>query len=63
MEISYFAGLGVVVVFFAALALGRLAVVATRDAELAAATAGSGAGVIPTRNAELCGSRVRGKAE
>ena len=52
VEISYFAGLGVVIVFFAALALGRLAVVATRDAELAAATAGSGAGVIPARNVE-----------
>ena len=39
VEISYFAGLGVVIVFFAALALGRLAVVATRDAELAAAAA------------------------
>ncbi len=37
VEISYFAGLGVVIVFFAALALGRLAVVATKDAELAAA--------------------------
>jgi large conductance mechanosensitive channel protein len=40
VEISYFAGLGVVIVFFAALALGRLAVVATRDAELAAAATG-----------------------
>ena len=52
VEISYFAGLGVVIVFFAALALGRLAVVATRDAELAAATAGSGSGVVPARNVE-----------
>jgi large conductance mechanosensitive channel len=40
VEISYFAGLGVVIVFFAALALGRLAVVATKDAELAAAATG-----------------------
>jgi large conductance mechanosensitive channel len=39
VEISYFAGLGVVIVFFAALALGRLAVVGTKDAELAAAAA------------------------
>ena len=52
VEISYFAGLGVVIVFFAALALGRLAVVATRDAELAAATAGRGAGVVAARDAE-----------
>jgi large conductance mechanosensitive channel len=40
VELSYFDGLGVVIVFFAALALGRLAVVATRDAELAAAATG-----------------------
>src|SRR5829696_4096647 len=51
-EISYFAGLGVVIVFFAALALGRLAVVATRDAELAPATAGRGTGMVPARDAE-----------
>jgi hypothetical protein len=50
--IGLFTGLGVVIVFFAALALGRLAVVATRDAELAAATAGRGAGVVPARDAE-----------
>ena len=36
-EIVFFTGLGVVIVFFAALALGRLAVVAARDVELAAA--------------------------
>ena len=62
VEISYFAGLGVVIVFFAALALGRLAVVATRDAELAAATASSGAGVIPARNAELAAA-ASGRAD
>ena len=38
--IGFFTGLGVVIVFFAALALGRLAVVGTRDAELAAAPPG-----------------------
>jgi large conductance mechanosensitive channel len=62
VEISYFAGLGVVIVFFAALALGRLAVVATRDAELAAATASSGAGVIPARDAELAAA-ASGRAD
>ena len=36
-EIVFFTGLGVVIVFFAALALGRLAVVAARDVELATA--------------------------
>jgi large conductance mechanosensitive channel len=51
-EIGLFTGLGVVIVFFAALALGRLAVVATRDAELATATAGRGAGVVAARDAE-----------
>ena len=50
--IGLFTGLGVLIVFFAALALGRLAVVATRDAELAAATAGRGAGVVPARDSE-----------
>ena len=40
VEISYFAGLGVVIVFFAALGLGRLAVVGTKDAELVAAATG-----------------------
>ncbi len=51
-EIGFFTGLGVVIVFFAALALGRLAVVGTRDAELAAATAGRGAGVVAVQDAE-----------
>ena len=51
-EIGFFTGLGVVIVFFAALALGRLAVVGTRDAELAATTAGSGAGVVAVQDAE-----------
>ena len=51
-EIGFFTGLGVVIVFSAALALGRLAVVATRDAELATATAGRGAGVVAARDAE-----------
>lgn len=50
--IGFFTALGVVIVFFAALALGRLAVVATRDTELAAAPAGSGAGVVAARDAE-----------
>ena len=50
--IGLFTGLGVVIVFFAALALGRLAVVGARDAELAAATAGRGAGVVAARDAE-----------
>ena len=47
-----FTGLGVVIVFFAALALGRLAVVATRDTELAAATAGRDAGVVSARDGD-----------
>ena len=51
-EISLFTALGVVIVFFAALALGRLAVVATRDAELAAATAGGGAAGVAARPVE-----------
>jgi large conductance mechanosensitive channel len=38
--IGFFTGLGLVIVFFAALALGRLAVVATRDTERAAAAGG-----------------------
>jgi large conductance mechanosensitive channel len=50
--IGIFSGLGLVIVFFAALALGRLAVVATRDAELAAASAGSGAAVVGARDTE-----------
>ena len=63
VEISYFAGLGVVIVFFAALALGRLAVVATRDVELAAAAAGRGAGVFrpetPSLRQPRPGERMR----
>ena len=43
--IGFFTGLGLVIVFFAALALGRLAVVGTRDAELATTTSGRGTGV------------------
>jgi len=50
--IGFSTGLGLVIVFFAALALGRLAVVATRDAELAEATVGSGAAVVAARGAE-----------
>ncbi len=38
-QIGFFTGLGVVIVFFAALALGRFAVIATRDAALAAGEA------------------------
>lgn len=34
-QIGYFAGLGVVIVFFAALALGRFTVISTADAQLA----------------------------
>ncbi len=41
-QISFFTGLGIVIVFFAAVALGRLAVVAVRDAQLAAAGTGAG---------------------
>jgi large conductance mechanosensitive channel len=55
-EIGFFTGLGVIIVFFAALALGRLAVVATRDAELATATAGRGAGVVAARDREPRGA-------
>ena len=62
VEISYFAGLGVVIVFFAALALGRLAVVATKDAELAAAATGRGAGVVPARDVERAATAA-GKAD
>jgi hypothetical protein len=36
-HVSFFTGLGVVIVFFAAFALGRLAIVGARDAQLAAA--------------------------
>jgi large conductance mechanosensitive channel len=54
--IGLFTGLGLVIVFFAALALGRLAVVATRDAELAAPTAGRGAGVVPARDVATTGA-------
>ena len=50
--IGIFTLLGVLVVFFAALALGRLAVVATRDAELAAATTGKETGGVATPDAE-----------
>ena len=39
VQLGFFTGLGVVIVFFAALALGRLAVVATREAEREAAAA------------------------
>jgi large conductance mechanosensitive channel len=60
--IGFFTGLGLVIVFFAALALGRLAVVGTRDAELAAATAGSGAGVVAARHAER-GAAAAGRAD
>lgn len=44
-QLGFFTGLGVVIVFFAALALGRLAVVATREAEREAAAAASADGV------------------
>jgi large conductance mechanosensitive channel len=60
--IGFFTGLGLVIVFFAALALGRLAVVGTRDAELAAATAGSGAGMVAARHAER-GAAAAGRAD
>jgi hypothetical protein len=42
-QIGFFTGLGVVIVFVAALALGRFTVVAARDAAAAAAAAGDGA--------------------
>jgi large conductance mechanosensitive channel len=61
--IGFFTGLGLVIVFFAALALGRLAVVATRDAELAAPTASRDAGVIPARDAELAAAAAAGKVD
>ena len=38
-QIGFFAGLGAAIIFFGALALGRMAVVGARDAQLAAATA------------------------
>jgi large conductance mechanosensitive channel protein len=38
-QIGFFAGLGAAIIFFGALALGRMAVVGARDAELAAAPA------------------------
>jgi hypothetical protein len=60
--IGFFTGLGLVIVFLAALALGRLAVVGTRDAELATATAGSGAGVVAVRHAER-GAAAAGRAD
>jgi hypothetical protein len=47
-QIGFFSGLGVVVVFIAALALGRLAVVAARDVALAA---GPGPGYTPPATA------------
>jgi hypothetical protein len=42
-ELGFFGGLGVVIVFFAALALGRCAVVGVKDAALAARAGGTGA--------------------
>jgi large conductance mechanosensitive channel protein len=39
-QIGFFAGLGAAIVFFGALALGRMAVVGARDVQLAAVTAG-----------------------
>jgi large conductance mechanosensitive channel len=51
-EIGLFTGLGVIIVFFAALALGRLAVVATRDTELATAAAGGAEAGAAARDAE-----------
>jgi len=60
--IGFFTGLGLVIVFFAALALGRLAVVATRDAELAAPTDGLGAGVVPARDVER-GATAAGRTD
>jgi large conductance mechanosensitive channel len=61
--IGFFTGLGLVIVFLAALALGRLAVVGTRDAELATATAGSGAGVVAARDPELASAAAAGRAD
>lgn len=39
-QIGFFTGLGAVIIFFAALALGRMTVVTARDAQLSAAAAG-----------------------
>jgi len=58
-EIGFFTGLGVIIVFFAALALGRLAVVAIRDTELATATAGRGAAVVSAGDTEPGTAAVR----
>jgi hypothetical protein len=61
-EIGLFTGLGIIIVFFAALALGRLAIVATRDAELATATAGTGAAVVTAQDVERGAAEV-GRAD
>ena len=61
--IGFFTGLGVVIVFFAALALGRLAVVGTRDAELAAAPTGRAAAVVAARDPELASAAAAGRAD
>ena len=61
-EIGLFTGLGIIIVFFAALALGRLAVVATRDTELATATAGGAEAGVAARDAEGAAAAA-GKAD
>ncbi len=52
-EISYFTGLGVVIVFLAAMAIGRLSVVGVRDARLAEREA-----VVPDGAEEPAGERT-----
>jgi hypothetical protein len=60
-QIGFFTGLGVVIVFVAALALGRFTVVAARDKAAAAAAAGSTADTVDS--ADTAAGRAARKAE
>ncbi len=60
-QIGFFAGLGVVIVFVAAVSLGRLSIVAARDAELAAAER-AGARAQAERDDTAPAERVAGPA-